>query len=298
MVERLGESERIPGVLRLERPRATVLPLVLDSPHSGTDYPADFGYVVPRAAVRRAEDTYVDELFADAPAKGASLLAALFPRSYIDANRSLLDLDPDLLAEPWPEPVEPGEKARLGHGLIWRLCPPDLAMYDRKLTVAEVQGRIERFWKPYHATLRRLLDETHKRFGAVWHLNCHSMPSVSTPNSPEGAGVRRADIVLGDRDGTTCSRDFREAVRETLVGLGYKVKVNDPYKGVEIIRAYSDPAARRHGLQIEINRALYMNEATFEKTAGFEGLKADLERLVEAIGDYVASRIDGAKAAE
>ena len=127
----------IPEVLVLDDPAAggaAETPLVLDSPHSGTAYPADFDFAAPFELLRRTEDAFVDELFADAPRHGAPLLAALFPRSYIDPNRSLEDIDPELLTESWPEPIRPGEKARLGHGLIWRLCPPDMNLYIEKLS--------------------------------------------------------------------------------------------------------------------------------------------------------------------
>jgi N-formylglutamate amidohydrolase len=292
-------SDLVPGVYKVEGSREPSLPVIFDSPHSGTNYPPDFGFIAPSELVRRAEDAYVDELFSAAPARGAPLVSALFPRSYIDPNRSLLDLDPEVLAEPWPDEIAPGEKARLGHGLIWRLCPPDEAMYDRKLSVEEVRRRIDLYWKPYHAALKRVLDDVHHRFGQTWHINCHSMPAISPPNSPEGAtGVRRAEIVLGDRDGSTCLAEFLALVRDTFKKLGYQVKVNDPYKGVEIVRAYSDPLAGRHALQIEINRALYMDEQGFEKTAGFAELQANLTKLIDHIGDYALSQVAAAKAAE
>ncbi len=180
-------SIRIPGVLYVEPANGAAAPVVLDSPHSGTEYPADFAPIVPMSVVRRSEDTFVDELFVAAPDCGASLQAALFPRIYIDPNRSLSDIDVELLADTWAEPLDPSEKTRLGHGLIWRICPPDQAIYKEKLIAAEVRRRIDTYWRPYHDTLRETLDAAHGRFGAVWHVNCHSMPAGRPP--PKGGDL-------------------------------------------------------------------------------------------------------------
>jgi N-formylglutamate amidohydrolase len=275
----------IPGVLEVTKPNGAAAPVVLDSPHSGTQYPADFGSIAPAHVIRKAEDAFVDELFAAAPQCGASLLRALFPRTYIDPNRSLDDIDQALLDEAWPEPVRPSEKTRLGHGLVWRICPPDHAIYDRKLPVAEMRGRIDTYWRPYHAALRGALDEAHRRFGAVWHINCHSMPTMAAPgmsNAPSGW----SDFVLGDRDGSTSDPEFTNLIAETLRGYGYDVRLNDPYKGVELIRAYSDPGRRRHGVQIEINRSIYMDELNVERNGGFAGLRDNLTRLTEVVCAY------------
>ena len=270
-----------PEVVSLLRGRGIVVPVVFDSPHSGSTYPSDFNHIIPIDKIRRAEDMYVDELFEDAPDHGATLIAAQFPRSYIDPNRSLEDLDPELLAESWPGVVRPGEKARLGHGLIWRLCPPDMNLYIEKLSPEQVRRRIDGYWRPYHEALRQTLDDLYDRFDAVWHVNCHSMPSMA--RGPFLNGGAQPDFVLGDRDGTTASPDFVHLVRDRLHGMGYSVKINDPYKGVELVRAYSDPARGRHSLQIEINRAIYMDEVTFERLPRFRELKADIGRLIAAI---------------
>jgi N-formylglutamate deformylase len=286
------EAHHLPGVLSIRPPAAGELPLVFDSPHSGTDYPADFRPVAPMAELRRAQDTHVERLFGAAPDHGAVLLEALFPRVYVDPNRSLDDLDPELLAAPWPVPLAPSEKSRRGLGLIWRLCPPGRrVIYDRALPVAEVEGRIERYWRPYHGALSGILDRLHHRFGQVWHVNCHSMNSVSTTMHAEGPGMARPDFVIGDRDGTTCSVAFTALVREHLEAAGHSVAVNDPYKGVELVRAYSAPQADRHSLQIEIARRLYMNEDTLEPNDGFAPTKALLSGLIAALADFVRTRL-------
>ncbi|MBM3536831.1 MAG: N-formylglutamate amidohydrolase [Alphaproteobacteria bacterium] len=278
-----------PRVLVQHDPGGVPVPLVFDSPHSGTDYPADFGCVAPMPILRTGEDTHIDDLFGAAPAHGAVLIAALFPRSYIDVNRDELDIDPTLLAGAWPGELRPGEKTRLGMGLIRRLAQPGVPMYDRKLPVAEIQARIDTYYRPYHATLRAAIDRTHERFGGVWHLNCHSMGAVGSAMTADGP-KRRPDFVLGDRDGTTCGTEFTATVFQWLKGRGYQVTINDPYKGVELVRRYSNPSAGRHSLQVEINRALYMDETTREPNAGYTKLKSETTALIGHLAGWVRGR--------
>ena len=226
----------VPPVVR-HGPTVGRLPFVLDSPHSGEDYPDDFDHVPPRAVVRQAEDTHVARLYKCAPHFGATLIEATFPRAYIDANRSLADLDPSMLADTWPDAVAPSRKTEQGIGLVWRVARGGTPMYDRKLTANEVKRRIECWYRPYHAALDADLDALHSSFGAVWHINCHSMPAVGDANADD-PGRARADFVLGDRDGTTCAAEFTTLVADTVCGMGYSVSINDPYKGVEIVRKH------------------------------------------------------------
>ena len=271
-------------------PDGTRVAVVLDSPHSGTDYPEDFRPAVAITELRRAEDAYVDELYACGPGFGATLIAARFPRSYIDPNRSILDIDASLLDAPWPGPAALSRKTQLGIGLIWRVLDNGEPIYARKLAVEEVRRRITHFHQPYQKAVKDALDETHAHFGSVWHMNCHSMPAVSSVVSEEGPGRHRADFVLGDRDGTTCEPGFTAFVAGMLSDMGYDVKVNDPYKGVELVRAFSDPTAGRHSLQIEVNRKLYLDERTGLKLPGFARLAGDIEAMVEAVCRYAAER--------
>ncbi|MCB9946255.1 MAG: N-formylglutamate amidohydrolase [Rhodospirillaceae bacterium] len=279
----------VEGVLACHDPVAPPVPVVFDSPHSGTNYPQDFGFVCDVQLLRQAEDTYVGELYSGVPAHGASLLEALFPRSYIDVNRAVDDLDQGLLNAPWPDPLRPGEKTSLGMGLIRRLCKPGLPMYDRLLSPEEVRHRIDRYYRPYHAALDSLMEQAHQQFGMALLVDCHSMPSV-TDDPASGGTPLHADFVIGDRDGTTAARDLVALVEETLKGFGYAVRRNDPYKGVELVRRHGDPAHGRHAVQIEINRRLYMKESTLEKVAGFTSLAAHLDQLAAAICAFAASR--------
>jgi N-formylglutamate deformylase len=260
-------------------------PLVLDSPHSGHDFPADFDAVVSETELREAEDCYVDELYAAARELGMPLLAATFPRTYLDPNRNAGDVDLELIEGSWPWEYRPSGKARIGKSLIWRTLEDGRPIYARRLKPDAVRGRIERFHTPYHRSLQELLEQAIRKSGRVYHINCHSMRSVAGKQSEEGAGNVRPDFVLGDRDGTTCEPRFTELVRATLAGMGYHVTVNDPYKGVELVRAYSDPGAGRHSLQIEINKRLYMDEATLRKNAGFSGLQKNLGELLRVLRD-------------
>ena len=273
---------------KIHEPTGTSVPLVLDSPHSGTEYPEDFRPAVGLEALRAAEDSFVDDLYASAPGFGATLVTARFPRAYIDPNRSIFDIDTSLLDAPWPGPAIAGRKTELGIGLVWRILDSGESIYRRKLTVDEVKQRIVRYHQPYQKAVKDALDHAHAHFGAVWHLNCHSMPAVSGRISEEGPGKRRADFVLGDRDGTTCAPEFTALVAETLRAMGYEVKINDPYKGVELVRAFSDPKANRHSLQIEVNRRLYMDEKTRERLASFAELKGNLDRMVGELAKYAA----------
>jgi N-formylglutamate deformylase len=258
-------------------------PLVLDSPHSGHDFPADFGAIVGEAELRESEDCYVDELYAAAHELGVPLLAASFPRTYLDPNRNAGDIDLDLIDGPWPWEYRPSGKARIGKSLLWRTLEDGRPIYGRKLKPEAVQRRIERCHAPYHRSLQELLETARKKSGRVYHINCHSMRCVAGQQSEDGAGSVRPDFVLGDRDGTTCDPRFTQLTFQVLAGMGYHVTVNDPYKGVELIRAYSDPKAGRHSLQIEINKRLYMDENTLQKNAGFSTLQKNLGELLRAL---------------
>lgn len=281
-------------ILSIEKP-ATPLPLVFDSPHSGKIYPQDFNYACPFPELEKAEDKYVEELFAAAPDHGASFLHAHFPRSYIDANRAADDIDPELLGENWPGPINPTSRSEAGIGLIRRLVRPGLPVYNRSLNPSEVQARIDTYYTPYHAALENLLNEAHYNYGAFWHINCHSMPlSTAIPRQPLSLYLgqpKPLDFVLGDRDGTTAGKAFVHAIRDCLRGMGYHVGINDPFKGVELIRRYSAPTRGRHSVQIEINKALFMNEENGEKSINFKKIKGDISRLIELCAQYTQANL-------
>ncbi|MCM2472383.1 N-formylglutamate amidohydrolase [Rhizobium sp. CG5] len=279
----------IDGVLKLIPPTASAIPMVFDSPHSGLTIP-DFDRSISDDLIRLASDTYVDDLFDFAPSIGAPLLVAEFPRSFLDLNRSLMDVDLEMVEGDWPHPVRDNASARRGMGLTWRYAWGDTPMHDRKLTVKELEDRIDTYWRPYHSTLVRLLDETHRAFGKVYHVNCHSMPAVGHALSPDPAGTLRKDVVVGDYDGQASEPDFVNLVAETLSGFGYSVSLNVPFRGAELVSAYSAPAKGRHSIQIELNRKLYMDEQTRAKTSGYDDLKANLSKLGDVMRDYVLGK--------
>ena len=280
-----------PYTLRL--PQVDPIPLVCDSPHSGMLYPDDFGYALAFEQLRAGEDTDVHVLWETLPSAGATLLAAEFPRAYVDPNRDLEDIDPAMLEGAWPTRLSPGEKTRLGIGLIWRDAGHDgrNPIYDRLLSVAEVQNRIARYHAPYHAAMREQIEAAYERFGAVWHLNLHSMPA----NSYEGMQIKTdrplADFVLGDRDGTTAAPEFTATVADALRQRGFSVAINDPFKGVALIARLGRPTERRHSLQVEVHRGLYMNEPTRERSAGFNALRDALAGVTRDIANYVKEQV-------
>jgi N-formylglutamate deformylase len=262
-------------------------PLVLDSPHSGIAYPEDFRPACDMAVLRRAEDTHVEKLYDFAPALGVAWIEALFPRSYLDVNRNVTELDVALLEDAWEGALESDpallSKVRLGKGLVWRCTDDGVDIYARKLTAAEVRRRIDQCWRPYHAAVADAIAAAQARHGYSIHLNCHSMPAVSSSHATEFPGLVHADFVIGDRMGSTAAPALSRHVCQTLRGMGYEVEYNHPYKGVELVRRHGDPARHRHSIQVEVNRRLYMDEATLEPHAGFARLQADLRQLVQGL---------------
>jgi N-formylglutamate amidohydrolase len=254
------------------------VPFVFSSPHSGRFYPERFLAMtkLDGNAIRRSEDCYVDELFGGAVALGAPMLAANFPRAYLDVNREPWELDPRMFADPVPSYCNI-RSARVAGGLgtVPRLVGEGLDIYAGRLPLNEATGRIEAIYKPFHETLKHLVMRTHTTFGFAVLIDCHSMPA----SIRVGETGFRPDFIVGDRFGTSAAPALTQAVIALLSGMGYTVAHNKPYAGGFITEHYGRPARRLHALQIEVNRGLYMNERTFRKTAGFEPLSDDLTQL-------------------
>jgi N-formylglutamate amidohydrolase len=254
------------------------VPFVFSSPHSGRFYPPRFLALtkLDGNVIRRSEDCYVDELFGGAVALGAPLLAANFPRAYLDANREPWELDPRMFAEPVP-PYCNIRSARVAGGLgtVPRLVGEGLDIYAGRLPLDEATGRIEALYKPFHETLKHLLMRTHARFGFAVLVDCHSMPT----SIRVGDTGFRPDFIVGDRFGMSAAPALVERAVSLLSGMGYTVAHNKPYAGGFITEHYGRPARRLHALQVEVSRGLYMNERTFQKTAGFAPLADDLTRF-------------------
>lgn len=278
----------IPGILRITETPGAQAPLVIDVPHAGRTYPTDFRYSCPYALLRQTEDAYVDELVFGAVQHGAVMLTALFPRALIDVNRALDDLDPAVVDGVWPEPLQPGERTLQGLGLVRRLCRGGVPMYDTPLPLAEVDQRLRQFYDPYHRQLTRLLQRRQQAFGAVWLVNCHSMPARGVE---ERGFARRHDFVLGDRDGASCEPWFIQQAASILRSQGYSVAINDPYKGKEILRRHGQPARGSQALQLEINRALYLDEEKVERLPTLEKVAADMSAFFGQLTTAIMTQV-------
>jgi len=276
--------DTIPGPPYIVR-NASVPPIgvVVDSPHSGMEWPADFQPIASRDAILTTWDAFVDELWAGAPGAGATLLAARFPRAYIDVNRAVDDIDAELLDGPWPGPLRASDYTRRGMGLIRRNALPGQPMYNRRLSPADVQSRLDRFYHPYREALTALIDLRHASCGAVVHLNGHSMKSRGNAMNVDN-GALRPDIVVSDRHGTTADPALTAWTAGWFRDHGLTTQVNTPYQGGDLVAHYGAPGSGRHSMQIELNRALYMDEARFERADGFEALQRTLTAFVEALG--------------
>lgn len=261
-------------------------PVVYASPHSGRLYAPSFlaQSRLDPLTLRRSEDSFVDDLFAAAPDHGAPLLRALFPRAFLDVNREAYELDPAMFAEALPAFVNT-RSARVAGGLgtIARVVSDGHEIYGRPLTWADAERRIERLYKPYHAALADLLGAARAAHGAALLIDCHSMPSVGGPMDQD-MGHARPDIILGDRYGTACAPQITRLVERHLSDRGLKVARNNPYAGGFCTTHYGRPRAKIHALQIEVNRALYMDEALYRPLDGFDALADTITSLIATLG--------------
>ena len=245
-------------------------------------------------ALRRSEDSFVDEIFAAAPQLGAPLLAARFPRAYLDVNREAWELDPAMFADALPGFVNArSPRVRMGLGTIARIVASGEEIYARKLRFAEARQRVETLYHPYHQALRQLVDDTATGFGGCLLLDCHSMPSAAGI----GGGQEGIDVVLGDCHGSACAPRIVEAARAFLAQRGFSVALNAPYAGGFTTSHYGSPRRARHALQIELNRALYMDERRFERSAGFERVSAEMTALLRHLGTVVTACLPPPRAA-
>lgn len=254
------------------------VPFVFSSPHSGRHYPSRFMAMskLDPLAIRRSEDCYVDELFAAAVHLGAPMLRANFPRCYIDVNREPWELDPRMFREPLPAFANArSPRVAGGLGTIPKLVGEGLEIYPSRLPLAEALGRIELVYKPFHERLKHLVARTHARFGHAVLVDCHSMPA----SIRIGDGGMRPDFIIGDRFGSSASSAISDCAIALLMGMGYAVGHNKPYAGGFITEHYGRPGRGLHAIQIEVNRGLYMNERTLQKSSGFEMLATDLSRF-------------------
>jgi N-formylglutamate amidohydrolase len=263
-------------------PDRQTTPFVFNVPHAGAIYPVSFMAEsrLDALSLRRSEDAFVDDLFAPVLGLGAPLMTARFPRAYLDLNREPYELDPRMFEGRLPSFANTRSmRVAGGLGTIPRIVADGQEIYRGRLTVDEALRRIEWLYKPYHRTLRQLVHRTARSFGHALLVDCHSMPSTSVSRED---GVK-ADFVLGDRYGTSCTAMLTDLVDITLRRRGYSVVRNKPYAGGFITEHYGEPALGRHALQIEINRALYMDERSLAKKPRFETLRRDLEEVFSIV---------------
>ncbi len=281
-----AETTSLNGAIwRVRAPEEQTMAVVFASPHSGKNYSPDFlaaSRLDPRT-LRRSEDSFVDQIFATAPEHGAPLLHALFPRAYLDPHREPFELAPEMFEDALPSYVN-SRTARVtaGVGTIARVVAGGQNIYKGKLRFAEAAERIDNFYRPYHRALRELVDQTRERLGRCLLIDCHSMPSVSGPMDGD-AGMKRVDFVLGDCFGTSCASAVTDGVEDVLKAQGYGVARNTPYSGGYTTVHYGRPSTKVHALQIEVNRALYMDEATMQPTQRMGPLVEHMSQLIASL---------------
>ena len=278
-------SDRISSPFEILEPAEQTVPVVFASPHSGRDYTPGFlaESRLDAVTLRRSEDAFMDEIFAAAPGAGAPLLRAHFPRAYVDPNREAFELDPSMFEDALPDYVTTSSsRISAGLGTVARVVTSGEEIYAGPLRFEDARRRIESCHIPYHRALESLVAATRRRFGVCLLVDCHSMPSVGGPMDSD-PGRKRVDMVLGDRHGSSCAGLVTDAAERTLRELGYQVTRNMPYAGGYTTRHYGVPGNGRHALQIEINRALYMNEDKVTRDDGFAELGAKMGRLIEGL---------------
>jgi N-formylglutamate amidohydrolase len=268
------EASTFEEPVRLERPTRQAVPFLFASPHSGRSYPASLltRTKLDATTLRRSEDAFVDELFAGAVALGAPLLCAQFPRAFLDVNRGIAELDVGMFDAPLKVPVDaPSPRVAAGLGVIPRIVRDGAEIYRGKLDRAEADARLSMLYRPYHRALAALLEETRARFGVAVLIDCHSMPSaLSVP-----------DIVLGDRYGASAAPALTARAEEAFIREGFSVTRNTPYAGGYTTMQYGRVAFGSHALQIEVNRALYLDEERIAKKPSFDSVRIRLMRAME-----------------
>lgn len=266
------------AVMRVE-PGLQPGPLVIDVSRSGTSYPPEFLLDAAQDSLHRKLSPYVERIVLPSRRNGATVLMALFPPSFVDPNRPVDDIDPAILEQDWPTPLQPQEASqKAGSGLIHTLDAEYRPLYAAPLPVADIRNRVDNYYRPYHDTLSDLLAQRREAFGVAFQLSCHSMSSVGPRD-----GIRRPDICLGDLDGVTTSPVYRDLAAEIFRRHGFEVARNKPFRGNELIRRHADPAGGIHSLQVEVRRDLYLDERTRIPHDGIRVLQSCIAELATAL---------------
>jgi len=279
----LNAERALPSIAyHVEHPERWTSPVVFASPHSGRDYPRRFlsATVLDAHAIRTSEDAYVDRLFEAAPLFGAPFLRAGVPRAFVDYNRAPDELDPALVEGARRQGHNP--RIASGLGVVPRVVANGRAIYRGKIPLAEARERITDYWTPYHDVLRDLLHAARAQFGQAVLVDCHSMPHEAVASMAR-AGTRRPEIVIGDRFGASASSDIVERIEAAFAGAGLSVARNAPFAGAYICQAYGRPSRHQHAIQIEIDRAIYMNERAIQPNPNFAPFQALLRGVIAEI---------------
>ena len=269
-------------VYRILRPIRQNTAVIFASPHSGRDYAPAFlaQSALDAHSIRSSEDAYIEQLFGDAPMHGAPLLVATVPRAFIDLNRAPDELDPSVIEGIPRAPHNP--RVSSGLGVIPRVVAGGRAIYRGKLPLAEAEARITRYWHPYHRALRELIEATHTQFGEAILIDCHSMPHEAIDGHSR-PGSLKPDVVLGDRFGAAAGRDVMDRVESAFASAGLRVARNAPFAGAFIAQSYGRPTGRRHVVQVEIDRSLYLDEARIEFLPDYPQFRALLSGVIAEI---------------
>jgi len=275
-------DEELPPPFEIVEPDDWRAPIIFNSPHSGSAYPDEFlrASRIDLAGLRRSEDSFMDELIAGLSDLGFPTVSVNFPRSYVDVNREPYELDPRMFSGRLPSFANTRSmRVAGGLGTIPRVVGDGQEIYRERLSVDDALARIEALYKPYHRALRRLINKAHQAFGTVIVVDCHSMPSIGVSRDEP----RRPDVVIGDRYGTSCAALLPDMVEETMSAMGYSVGRNKPYAGGFITEHYGNPASGLHTIQLELNRAIYMDERQRERSTRFAQVAADFTELAEVL---------------
>lgn len=274
-----------PGVFLRYDPVSNAAPVLVDVSRSGREYPPDFRSPLPFSEVHDNVSMYVEDLCSAAPTLGATLLYASFPNTYIDTNRSAMDIDESLIEGKWPGPVTQSDFTQRGLGLLKRLSRYGTQMQERKFTVAEVQHRLNVYHEPYHCELARIMKKFKDESGRALQVSLHCMSAVGAPTHAD-PGLERADFCIGDVHGKTCTPEFLAFVVESFRSLGHTTSVNFPYYGGELVKRHADPVNGVESIFIEINKRMFIDTKTFKKTDGYARVKASIDALIAKIVEY------------
>lgn len=281
-------DDTLKGIYYRLDPTSPPVPVIYDVSRSGRTYPVDYRSPISFTIAHDNVSAYLEEFYCAAPDYGATMLYAMFPNTYIDANRNELDIDPEIIDGEWFVPLQFTSVS--GLGLIKTKSRYGEPFQERKLTVDEIRSRLDNYHRPYHAELRDIIARMHKAWGFVYQISCHCMSAVGAPTHPD-PGESRDDFCIGNLNGKTASPEFMVFLKETIEKMGYSVSVNKPYVGGELNRRYGNPENGIESVMLEINKKLFIDVRTFKKTRDFEVVQRDINSLMRQVSALAQEQI-------